>query len=147
MFERMGISEGIYEGVVTPSYKKMTWAEAKNTGIISNKRGASAFSNNQTAKYGSSGKYCKLYVDCSKSTSKTCMIPGAVNSYDECKVLRKFGTKEKYQGRDTTPKNVTRKTIESYYYWQCGGWTPHGWIQKFKCCQSRGTICFVKWIW
>ena len=41
MFERMEISESIYEGVVTPSYKKNTRAEANNTGLIRNKRGES----------------------------------------------------------------------------------------------------------
>ena len=28
MFERMEISESIYEGVLEPSYKKLTWADA-----------------------------------------------------------------------------------------------------------------------
>ena len=38
MFERMEISESIYEGVVTPSYKKTTGAEATHTGLSINKR-------------------------------------------------------------------------------------------------------------
>ena len=42
MFERMEITESIYEGVVTPSYKKYTWAESNRNGIIRNKRGESS---------------------------------------------------------------------------------------------------------
>ena len=42
MFECMEISESIYEGVVTPSYKKTTQAEANHTGLSRNKRVESA---------------------------------------------------------------------------------------------------------
>ena len=38
MFERMEIAEYIYKGVVTPYYKKATWAEANRTGLSRNKR-------------------------------------------------------------------------------------------------------------
>ena len=34
MFESMEINKSIYEGVVTPSYRKTTWAESNRTGII-----------------------------------------------------------------------------------------------------------------
>ena len=39
MFERMEIAEIIYEGVVTPSYKKNTREEASRTGFNRKKRG------------------------------------------------------------------------------------------------------------
>ena len=39
MFERMEIAESIYEGVVTPSYKKITQAESNRTGISRKNRG------------------------------------------------------------------------------------------------------------
>ena len=39
MFERMEIPESIYEGVVTPSYKKTTWEEANRTELSRKNRG------------------------------------------------------------------------------------------------------------
>ena len=39
MFDCMEIAEDIYEGVVTPSYKKTTWEESILTELIRNKRG------------------------------------------------------------------------------------------------------------
>ena len=44
MFERMEISESIYEGVVEPSYKKNTRSDANRAGHISNKIGKAALS-------------------------------------------------------------------------------------------------------
>ena len=38
MFERMYIAKSIYEGVVEPSYKKPTWADANRAGHSSQKR-------------------------------------------------------------------------------------------------------------
>ena len=63
MFERMEIAESIYESVVTPSYKNATWEEDNGTVIIRKNRGEAALSNTHTAKYGSSGKCRKQYVD------------------------------------------------------------------------------------
>ena len=87
MFEHMEIDEGIYEVVVTPSYKKNIWAEANRTGISRNKRGESTLSNNHPAKYESADKRRKRYVYLSKRASKYCMIHGLGHSYDEYKVL------------------------------------------------------------
>ena len=39
MFERVEIAEYIYKGVVEPSYKKTTRADANRAGHISNNRG------------------------------------------------------------------------------------------------------------
>ena len=75
MFERIKITEIIYEGVVTPSYKKTTRAEANHTGISRNKRGEASLSNTHPVKDEISGKRRKKYVDFPKSASKTCMIP------------------------------------------------------------------------
>ena len=50
MFERMEISESIYEGVVTPSYKKNTRAEYNRSGIIRNKRVEDAYPNTRPVK-------------------------------------------------------------------------------------------------
>ena len=59
MFERMEIAESIYGGVVTPSYKKTTWAETNCTGISRNNRGEDTSSNNHPTTDESSGKLCK----------------------------------------------------------------------------------------
>ena len=69
MFQRMEISESIYEGVVTASYKKATQAEANRTELSKNKRGYSALSNTHPAKDESSRKRSKRYVNRSKSAS------------------------------------------------------------------------------
>ena len=89
----METAESIYEGVVTPYYKKTTWAESKLTGISRNDRGENASSNNHPAKDESSRKHSKWCVDFLKSASKHCMIHGLGHSSDECKVLGEFGTK------------------------------------------------------
>ena len=44
MFERMKITEYIYEGVVEPSYKRPTWADANRAGHIRQNRGESTSS-------------------------------------------------------------------------------------------------------
>ena len=44
IFKRMEIAESIYEGVVEPSYKKPTWADANRAGHISHKIGETASS-------------------------------------------------------------------------------------------------------
>ena len=63
MFERIEIVESIYEGVVTPSYKKITRAEANRTGISIKKIGEAASSNSHPATDGSTGKHRKRCVD------------------------------------------------------------------------------------
>ena len=63
----------------------------------------------------SASKRRKQYVDHLKSASKTCMIHGAGNDYDECKVLGEFGTKyaadqpTKDRGSDPTPRKRLKK--------------------------------------
>ena len=72
-------------------------------------------SNNQPTKDGSDNKRRKKYLDCSNSASKVCMIHGARNSSDECKVLGKFVTKyaapqpTKDCGSDTIPRERFQK--------------------------------------
>ena len=39
MFEQTEIAESIYKGVVEPSYKKSTWADANRAGHSRNTRG------------------------------------------------------------------------------------------------------------
>ena len=120
MFERTEIAEDIYEIVVTPSYKKITRAEANRTGISRNKRGESAPSNINPVKDDSACKRSKRYVDCSKSASKHCIIHGLVHSSDECKVLGESGTKyaaaqlTEICGRNTIPKKGYHKKQESH---------------------------------
>ena len=137
MFERMEIAEIIYEGVVTPSYKKTTWTEANCTGLNRNKRGKSTSSNTNPMKDGSAEKRRKRYVDNPKSTSKIYMIHGSGHSSDECKALGEFGTKytaaqpTKYRGRNPIPIKRFHKKQEN-----------HNIINNTNCCQSRGTrIC------
>ena len=119
MFEHIEIIEIIYEYVVTPSYKKNTQSEANRTGLSRNKRGEAASSNIHHAKVGRSGKRCKRYVDCLKSASKTCMIPGTGHSSDEFKALGEFGTKyyaaqhTNNRGRDPIPKKRLQKKQEN----------------------------------
>ena len=59
MFYCMRITESIYEGVLTHSYRRSTWAKANSTGLSRNKRGESASSNTHTAKDDNSGKRCE----------------------------------------------------------------------------------------
>ena len=56
MFERMEITESIYEGVVEPSYKKHTRADANCDGHSKQNRGESASSQTQSAMDESAGK-------------------------------------------------------------------------------------------
>ena len=60
MFDRMEISESIYEDVVEPSYKKPTRADADRSGPSRNKRGESASSKNHPKTVESSGKRQKI---------------------------------------------------------------------------------------
>ena len=83
----MEIAENVYEGVVTPSYKKITRAESNRTGHSIKKIGEAASSNTHPATDGIAGKRRKRCVDHSKSESKTCITHGVGNSSVECKVL------------------------------------------------------------
>ena len=56
MFECMEITESIYEGVVEPSYKKLTQTYSNRAGHISQKRGEAASSWTIPKKGESSGK-------------------------------------------------------------------------------------------
>ena len=67
MFERMEITEHIYEGVVEHSYKKPTREDTNRAGHSRNKRGESASFKNNPATGESSDKIRKRYVDLSKS--------------------------------------------------------------------------------
>ena len=74
MFERMEIAESIYEGVVEPSYKKPTWADANRAGHSRHKRGEVASSWTCPEKGKSAGKCRKQHVDSRTGKSKTCLI-------------------------------------------------------------------------
>ena len=120
MFERMEIAESIYECVVTPSYKKTTWAETNCTGISRNKRGEAALSKTHRTKDEIAGKRNKRYVDRLKSASKHCMIHELGYSSDKCKFLGEFGTKyvvarhTKDRGSNPIPKRGFQKKQENH---------------------------------
>ena len=63
MFDRMEISESIYEGVVEPSYKKPTRADYNCAGHVSQKRVESASSWTRPEKGESAGKRRKRHVN------------------------------------------------------------------------------------
>ena len=77
-------------------------------------------SNTHPAIDGSTGKRRKLYVDCPKSESKTCMIHSNGNYSDEYKVLGEFVTKyaaaqpTKDHGGNTTPRKRFHKKQEKH---------------------------------
>ena len=58
MFERMEITD-IYEGVVSPSYKKIVWSESNHTGLSRNKIVEAILSNTPPAKDESARKRSK----------------------------------------------------------------------------------------
>ena len=87
MFERMDISESIYEGVVELSYKRSTQTDANRDGHSRNKRGEASSYKTHPATSESSGKLMKGYLDHLKSKSKTCLIHAPRHSSDKCKVL------------------------------------------------------------
>ena len=64
MFEHMEIAESIYKGVVEPSYKKTTWADANRSGHKINNRGGSTSSKTHPVTRESAEKRRKRYVDC-----------------------------------------------------------------------------------
>ena len=63
MFKHMEISESIYEGVVEPSYKKLTRADANRAGHIRQKRGEPALPWNHQDNGESADKRRKWHVD------------------------------------------------------------------------------------
>ena len=90
MFERMEISESIYEGVVEPLYKNPTRADANCAD--NSKKKEYAFSSTQPETIVSPEKNRKWYVNHPKDRSKqTCLIHGSIHSSDECKILEDFG--------------------------------------------------------
>ena len=93
MFYRMEIAESIYEGVVEPSYKKPTRADANHAGHSRHKGGEAASSWTPPEKGESAGKCRKRHVDSPTGKSKSCIIHGPGHSSDVCKVLGDFGTK------------------------------------------------------
>ena len=93
MFERMEISESIYEGVVENSYKKPIRADANRAGHSRQKRGEAASTWALPEKYESAGKRIKQHIDSPMGKSKTCLIHGPGYSSEERKVLGDFVTK------------------------------------------------------
>ena len=92
MFERMEISESIYEGIVEPSYKKTTSADANRVGHSRENIGEDASLWTCPKNGGSANKCRKRYVESPTGKSKTYLIHGPGNSSEECKVLGDFGT-------------------------------------------------------
>ena len=82
MFEHMEITESIYEGVVEPSYKKPTRADAKRAYHRRQKRVEAASSWNCPEKGESAGKRRKLHIDIPMVKSKTCLVHGPGNSLE-----------------------------------------------------------------
>ena len=79
-FEHIEIVESIYEGVVEPSYKKTTWAEAKCACHIRHNMGESASSWTCPGKSESAGKRRKRHVDSPTGKLKTYLIHGLGHS-------------------------------------------------------------------
>ena len=80
MFERMEIAESICKGVVEPSYKKPTRADANRAGHSSQKIGEAASPWNCPHKGESFGKCRKMHVHIPTRKSKTCLIHGRGHS-------------------------------------------------------------------
>ena len=116
----MGISESIYEVVVTPYYLKTARSESNRTGLISKNIWEAASSNTRPATDGSAVNCRKQYVYFSKSEFKTCMIHSIGHSSDECKVLGEFRTNyaasqtTKYRGRNPVPRKIFQKKQENH---------------------------------
>ena len=72
----MEITESIYKGVVEPSYKKTSCADAKRAGHSRQKRGEAASSWTRPNKSDSAGRRRKRHVDSPTVKSKTCLIHG-----------------------------------------------------------------------
>ena len=71
MLEQMEIAESIYEGIVEPSYKKVTREDANRACNSSQNRGESASLQTNSAMGKRLDKFRKQYVDCPSSESKT----------------------------------------------------------------------------
>ena len=95
MFERIEISEYIYEGILEPYYKKTTRVDVNCAGLSRKMRGDVASSTTYSKKNESSYKHRKRYVHHNKDRSQlSCLIHGPGNSSDECKVLIFFVSKK-----------------------------------------------------
>ena len=109
MFERMDISESVYEGAVEPSYKKYTSWDATHAGHSRKNRGKYASSHTYSAMSERSIKRRKIYVDYPASKSKNSLIHGPGNLSYECKFLGYFGCRyaktrpTKERGHDPVP--------------------------------------------
>ena len=93
MFERMEISESIYEGIVETSYKNPIRADANRAGHSRQNRGEAASPWDRPEKGERAGKSIKQHIYSSTEKSKTCLIHGPGYSSEERKVLGDFGTK------------------------------------------------------
>ena len=94
MFERMEIQESIYEGIMEPSHKKPTRADANCAGLSRKMIGESALSNIYPETSESPGKHRKWYVYNPKYILKlSCLIHGSRYSSYEYKFFKDFGTK------------------------------------------------------
>ena len=80
MFEHMEIAECIYEGVVEPSYKKPTFADANRDGNSRHNRGEVASSWTLPEKGESADKHRKRHVDIPTGKLKKCLIHVPRNS-------------------------------------------------------------------
>ena len=80
LFDRMEISESIYEGVLEFSYKQPTQVDANRAGHSRQKRGECTLSWTCPEKGESAGKRRKIHVDSPTGKSKTCLIHGSIHS-------------------------------------------------------------------
>ena len=106
MFERMEITESIYEGVVELSYKKPPRAYSNRAGISRQKIGEVASSWTRPDKGEGADKYRKRHVDIPTGKSKTCLIHGPRHCLEKCKFLGDFRTK--YTNRRPTNDRGSR---------------------------------------
>ena len=80
MFERMDISESIYEGVVEPYYKNPTQEDSNRDGHSRQNIGEAASSWTLPEKVDSVSKSRIQHVDIPTGKSKTCLVHGPGHS-------------------------------------------------------------------
>ena len=120
MFERLEISENIYEGIVNPPCKKATREEATSAGHIMNMRGRYIPSNSYPYMGGRTVKRNKMYVDRPiVKLQLICLICGHGHSSEEFKILSDFGKVTPLGGLLKRVSMITLKVYKTRIKW-CG---------------------------
>ena len=114
MFERMEISESIYEGLVQPSYKKLP-IKMPTVLVTSGKRKEKPHLHGLAPRRVRALASSEIHVDILTVKSKNCLIHVSGHFSEECKVMGDFGTKydnirpTKYRGISPVPnKKINR---------------------------------------